>query len=183
MVQHTEAWQVFAANGEPMIGNEITPIASRADSRTIVGAVHVWIWRKADNNSVEVLLQKRAHDKPTWPGYLDISFAGHVDAGESLFEAIKREGDEEIGAHIDTDRLDFFFAYRNFNNGLKWVYLYEEQEPRDYAFTDGEVESLEWIGLDDLRQAVQDVDANNLVPHPDEYYSFFLRALDQVAMS
>jgi hypothetical protein len=63
------------------------------------------------------------------------------------------------------------------------VYLYEEQEPRDYAFTDGEVESLEWIGLDDLRQAVQDVDANNLVPHPDEYYSFLLRALDQVAMS
>ncbi|EPS64241.1 hypothetical protein M569_10540 [Genlisea aurea] len=43
-------------------------------------AVHVWIFSETTK---ELLLQKRADCKDSWPGFWDISSAGHISAGES----------------------------------------------------------------------------------------------------
>jgi isopentenyl-diphosphate delta-isomerase len=179
MAQHREAWQVFAPNGEPIAGQSILPAESRKTSKVIVGAAHIWIWRRS-KGEVEVLLQLRAKDKPTWPDYLDISAAGHIDAGESPIEAAKRECLEEIGLEIDGNRLDYIFGYRNFDNGIKWVYLYEQSEEAEFIFNDGEVESLDWIPLSRLENNAQDPEAHNLVPHPREYYALLIKALQRV---
>jgi isopentenyldiphosphate isomerase len=48
-------------------------------------AVHVWIYSESTG---ELLLQRRADCKDSWPGQWDISSAGHISAGDSsLFSA------------------------------------------------------------------------------------------------
>ncbi len=176
--QHTEAWQVFDAMAQPVQGEAIAPVESRKTSEVIVGAVHVWIWRQRQSDgAIEILLQHRAADKPTWPDHLDISVAGHVDAGEQLVDAIIREGDEEIGATFDTDSLEFIFSYRNFDNGIKWVYLYQEPSPVKYVFNDGEVQALQWVDLATFKNMTLAPEEHQLVPHPQEYFAFLLKAL------
>ena len=48
---------------------------------------HVWII----NDKNELLLQKRSASKKTHPNCWDISGAGHIKAGESVIDAVKRE--------------------------------------------------------------------------------------------
>jgi isopentenyldiphosphate isomerase len=175
--QHTEAWQVFDTNGSPVEGTSILPVESRKSKDVIVGAVHVWIWRKTSEGTIEILLQHRAVDKPTWPDYLDISVAGHIDAGESLTDAILREADEEVGAKLDVAALEFIFSYRNFENGIKWVYLLEETVPTSYTFNDGEVQALQWVTLEDFDKMTHAPELYKLVPHPEEYYALLTKAL------
>jgi isopentenyldiphosphate isomerase len=43
-------------------------------------AVHVWIYSESTQ---ELLLQRRADCKDSWPGQWDISSAGHISAGDS----------------------------------------------------------------------------------------------------
>ncbi len=47
-----------------------------------------------------MLIQQRAADKDTWPGYYDASVGGHLSAGESYQDAY-REVEEELGVRID----------------------------------------------------------------------------------
>ncbi|XP_052478130.1 nudix hydrolase 3 isoform X6 [Gossypium raimondii] len=55
-------------------------------------AVHVWIFAESTQ---ELLLQKRADCKDSWPGLWDISSAGHISAGDSsLITAQYRENNE-----------------------------------------------------------------------------------------
>lgn len=43
-------------------------------------AVHVWIFAESTQ---ELLVQRRADNKDSWPGLWDISSAGHISAGDS----------------------------------------------------------------------------------------------------
>src|SRR5258706_228516 len=56
-------------------------------------AAHVWIV----TNDGRVLLQKRAAAKENWPGWWDVSAAGHCSAGESAVETAVRETEEGLG--------------------------------------------------------------------------------------
>ena len=176
MIEHQEAWQVFSERGEPLVGKSILPTESRKTSDVIVGAVHIWIWRRT-NDGIKILLQKRAVNKPTWPDYLDISVAGHIDAGESQTDAIIRESQEEVGFTPDIENLEYIFSYRNFENGLKWIYLYELTEDTEFIFNDGEVQSLDWVSLGDFIEKSTYPEKHNLVPHSQEYYGFVVKAL------
>lgn len=180
MVEHQEAWQVFDNKGLAVAGSQIAPRAARADSSAIVGAVHVWVWKKTPSG-IEVLLQHRAKDKPTWPDYLDISVAGHVDFAETLPETICREANEEIGASVSVDQLEYIFSYRNFDNGIKWVYLLEQIKDETYTFNDGEVQALKWVKLPEFEAMIKSPDENDLVPHPPEYFSLLLKAIQHFA--
>ena len=63
-------------------------------------SVHVWIIR-----GNEILLQRRAPQKDSYPNMLDISAAGHLDAGEDAITGAMRELKEELG--IDAEPSDF----------------------------------------------------------------------------
>lgn len=98
----TELWQLYDEQGRPVIGKGSTKddVFGKA---LLHGASHVWIWRHK-GNKIQILLQKRAADKRTWPNYYDISAAGHIDLGEDPITAAVRETKEEIGHDVpDTD--------------------------------------------------------------------------------
>jgi len=58
-------------------------------------SLHVWVILTSTSPS-SVLLQRRSFSKDTHPGKVDVSVAGHLRAGETVFDAL-READEEIG--------------------------------------------------------------------------------------
>ncbi len=71
-------------------------------------AVHTWIFCPATG---EVVLQRRADCKDSWPGRWDISSAGHISAGgESLPSAI-REVEEELGLRFAPERFRYLFTH------------------------------------------------------------------------
>jgi hypothetical protein len=80
MTDSAELWQTYGSNGEP-IGRALTKPEAR--SGILHGVAHVWIWR-VGSAGPGVLSQARAKDEATWPDYLDISAAGHIDFGEDI---------------------------------------------------------------------------------------------------
>ena len=63
------------------------------------GSVHIWVIRRRLEGS-EVLLQKRAHDKDSYPDCYDAASTGHIDAGEDSLAAAVREVGEELGLKV-----------------------------------------------------------------------------------
>ena len=51
-----------------------------------------------------VVLQRRAFTKAAFPGLLDLSATGHLEAGESPLDGL-REFEEELGASLDAELL------------------------------------------------------------------------------
>ena len=66
-------------------------------------AIHVWIHGR-DESGDFLLLQRRGHEKDSWPGMLDATAAGHLSAGETPEDAF-REIEEELGITPNLDQL------------------------------------------------------------------------------
>ena len=72
---------------------------------------HVWIARNV-MGKWQVLLQKRAMTKDSFPGRYDTSSAGHIQAGDEPLESAIRELEEELGIIATTDQLEFAGTFR-----------------------------------------------------------------------
>lgn len=141
--------------------------------------VCVWII----NSRREILLQTR-NSHVMFPDMLDISFSGHIRAGETPLEAVKREGLEELGIHIETDKLKYLFSCREyggidgyFENEIDDVFLYRADIPIDaYSFCDNEVKEVRYIPLDEFKRMVESA-SPILLPY-ETHYHFLLTALN-----
>lgn len=65
------------------------------------------------NNQNQIFLQKRSARKDLYPGRWDTAVGGHVDSGESVESALRRESREELGILIDNFRPIFRYIMRN----------------------------------------------------------------------
>ena len=65
-------------------------------------------------NDNKILLQKRKGSK-LWPGYYALP-AGHIDEGETQYDALGREAKEELGIEINTNDIinNYVVLRRNF---------------------------------------------------------------------
>ena len=68
--------------------------------------VHIWIAREV-MGKWQVLLQKRALTKDSFPGRYDTSSAGHIQAGDEPLESAMRELKEELGIAAKPEQLHF----------------------------------------------------------------------------
>jgi isopentenyldiphosphate isomerase len=110
-----------------------------------------------------VLLQRRSPGKENWPGFWDISAAGHVAAGETALDAIVREAREELGLDLGHGELTHLASHRQ-----QWVL-------NDGTYHDNEIAELfvavRDVELPELRlDAVEVMDA--LFVSPDVLESF-----------
>lgn len=64
---------------------------------------HCWI-SGSDERGPYLLVQRRAAMKDTWPGFLDVTAAGHLASGEKPLDGL-RELEEELGLRVDATRL------------------------------------------------------------------------------
>jgi len=67
-------------------------------------AFHCWLVERNDAGEPLILLQRRALDKDTNPGFWDVSVGGHYSAGEGI-EGGLREIREELGLYVAANDL------------------------------------------------------------------------------
>lgn len=177
-----ELWQLYDKDGNPIPGEGLAK--DEVFRKGILhGAAHVWIWRNTMSGK-EVLLQKRAANKRTYPNMLDISAAGHIDLGETPEIAAIRETQEEIGLDIDASDLEvvgrFYINNRvndeSIENEFRWVYLFEITTDTVFTLEEQEVASTQWIPLEKFKRTVLP-NNGDYVPQGDEYFQALLAAL------
>jgi isopentenyldiphosphate isomerase len=117
---------------------------------------HCWICG-SDNEGSYLLLQRRAATKDTWPGYLDITAAGHLSAGEETLDGL-REVEEELGLRVNPERL-FPLGTRKIEQQIQAgcdrefhdvFLLTDDTPPESLRLQKEEVEAVYRLDLDDV---------------------------------
>ena len=130
---------------------------------------HVWIVRpgKMKKDSFDVLLQKRAADKDSFPGCYDISSAGHIPAGCDYLPSALRELEEELGIIAAENDLKFIgfhdtsiqteFYQKPFrNHEYSAIYLLNRDIPiSSLTLQEQEVESAVWMDYGDCMEKMK----------------------------
>ncbi|KAL2489821.1 Nudix hydrolase 3 [Forsythia ovata] len=123
-------------------------------------AVHVWIFAESTQ---ELLLQRRAECKDSYPGLWDISSAGHISAGDSSLVTARRELDEELGIILPKDAFEPLFVFlqecvindgKFINNEYNDVYLVTTLDPiplEAFTLQESEVSAVKYISLEEYR--------------------------------
>ena len=65
--------------------------------------IHVWVF----NINNDILFQKRADGKDTYPGLWDVAAGGHVEIGDDYETTAIKELEEETGLKVD--KKDYYF--------------------------------------------------------------------------
>jgi isopentenyldiphosphate isomerase len=109
--------------------------------------VHVLVF----NDAGELLLQKRSMSKDVAPGKWDTSVGGHVNSGETLEEAVKREMEEELG--IMKCRLKFLYTYIHSNDyESELVYTYSCTYDGKIKFQEDEIDEVRPWSLIEIQE-------------------------------
>ena len=138
---------------------------------------HIWIVRR-ENEHFQVLMQKRAMSKDSFPGKYDTSSAGHIQAGDEPLASGLRELAEELGLHAKPEDLAFAGCiHGNFaeefhgkifrDNEIAFVYVY--QQPVDIetlVLQKEEVESVRWFDLEETYQNCRNRNTQFCAPVP-----------------
>lgn len=121
-------------------------------------AFHCWIVKRASDGRHRVLLQLRSRNKDTHPSLLDISAAGHLQAGETAKDGI-REIEEELGLKVDFDKLTKLFTVNHVGEHTNYInrefnptYLLEsDKNLSELNMNPEEVDGILEATVDDLK--------------------------------
>lgn len=148
----------------------------------IKGLIHKGVCVWIINSNDEILLQTR-NSQVMFPNMMDISFSGHIKAGETSLEAAIREGKEELGIDLEIDKLQYLFSCREYGevngyieNEIEDVFLYRKDILlEEYSFYDNEVKEVSYISLEKFKIMVE-THSTMLMPYK-THYIFLLTAL------
>jgi isopentenyl-diphosphate delta-isomerase type 1 len=141
--------------------------------------VHIWII----NSKGELLIQRRSPAKENHPNLWDISYAGHISAGETPLRAAMREAKEELNVVVEENDLKYLFTIDSprtvLNDGayidheFQDVYLLKiDRDISNFKLKAEEVAEIKWIPWRELQKIIQDGSAE-FVPHQQEYEKLF----------
>ena len=103
---------------------EIIKVVPRSEIHGDPSLLHKVVHVLVFNSKNELFLQKRSMSKDVAPGKWDTSVGGHVNAGETLEEAVMREMEEELG--INEGVPEYLYSYIHSNSfETELVYTYK----------------------------------------------------------
>ena len=133
---------------------------------------HVWLVRE-HNNKLEILLQKRSHNKDSHPDCFDISSAGHIPAGIDFIPSAIRELKEELGIDVEPEELIYlglksFYHEGNYHNKIfkdnqvtRVYMIWKDLDVSEFTLQEEEVSEVRWYDFDECYKCVE----NNLFKH------------------
>lgn len=126
------------------------------------------------NDKKEIIIQKRSADKDLYPNVWDVSFAGHVGAGENTKTSAIRECQEELGITLEPNEIEYIFTNPE---KLQWGNVKSNEfvdvfvcrkNFHDIIKQDEEVDDVKAVPLKDFIEMIENR-APNLFPHYQEY--------------
>lgn len=90
-----------------------------------------------------ILLQKRPESKLIQPGKWDTAVGGHISAGETLQEALKKEAYEEIGLKDFSAKLHKIYKWES-DVEAELVYLFTTFDAKNFKVHSDEVEEVKF---------------------------------------
>ncbi len=90
---------------------EVTGSARRSEAHGNPKLMHPVVHCIVVNARGDILLQLRSATKDVQPGRWDTSVGGHVDVGESVDAAVRREMQEELGLDAQDNPPRFLYRY------------------------------------------------------------------------
>jgi len=137
------------------------------------------------NSKKEVLIQKRAFSKDSYPGLWDISVAGHLSTEDTPEQAAIREIEEEIGLKLKSNQLHFFKRIQKskipkkgfIDNEFNYLFGVKlDVDIENLNLQKEEVEAIKWISIPTFEEQLK---KNKIifVPHGNEYYKYIINEL------
>ena len=135
---------------------------------------HVWLVREK-YGAVQILLQKRALNKDSFPGCYDISSAGHIPAGVDFKESALRELKEELGIDAAADDLihcgdriivwdDNFHGKPYHDRQYTKVFLmWNDMDEGGFSLQAEEVDSVLWMDFEECWNGVENDTFNHCI--------------------
>ena len=116
------------------------------------------------NDKEQVLLHKRSANKRFNPNKWALC-AGHVDAHESLENAILREIKEEVGLDISIDDLHQLgereFTIRDSNSHITYFYYIRSNlNEKDFIIQKEELSEVKWFDIDEVIDMIKKNDSS-----------------------
>lgn len=126
------------------------------------GVIHLWVF-EMQKGIPGLWLQRRALDRPLYPGRYDLAATGHIDAGETPLDAVMREAREECGLELTASELmmlprTFHQTYPRPDGGLddEIAYIFVCSQKEQISFLPGaEVMEMRWVSCEAFAQAVE----------------------------
>lgn len=180
----TEYFDVYNESGEPT--GEIVSRSEAHEKGILHAAVHIYVYRKT-SRGMDILLQKRADDKDSFPSCWDTSCAGHVSAGDTFSYTVKKELSEELGIDVKDGEVRRLFtkivSKKNVFHGKLFldrevynVYCLERDIPSEnIAFQKEEISAVKWMDSEELLKHLEAKDKNYCIMI--DTYREFLAAL------
>ena len=118
---------------------------------------HCWLWR-VENGKAHLLFQRRHSQKKDYAGLLDITAAGHLEAGERPLDGV-RELREELGIDLDPSQLTYTGVISDsikgdniIDNEFGHVFFHEYQGSlTDFRLQEDEVTSIVTVEVGHFR--------------------------------
>jgi isopentenyl-diphosphate Delta-isomerase len=140
------------------------------------------------NPAGDVLCNLRHPDKDMFASLWDISFGGHVSAGEDYQQGAWRELEEELGISVAKDELQYLYSMSvdgyDVSNNLTdrehtEVFIWQtDKSLNDFHFQEEEITAIQFVSVHELQAWLQKPnDSFPLVPLP-KMYGYALEQLE-----
>lgn len=147
MSDHEELLEVVNHKGE--VVNILPRFEIHGNPFLIHRVVHILVFNKEG----ALLLQKRSLNKDVAPGKWDTSVGGHVNIGEDILEAVRREMKEELG--ITMCKPEFLYTYIHSNSyETELVYTYSCTYEGKITFNRHEIDKVQFWSIKEINKAM-----------------------------
>lgn len=132
---------------------EVVGKATRASCHNGSMWLHPVVHLHVFNSRGQLYLQKRPMSKDIQPGMWDTSVGGHVDWGETIEQALRREAREEIGLLDFEPRKLFQYVFRS-DRETELVHTYCIHHDEPLFPNPKELEEARFWNVEDIRTAL-----------------------------
>lgn len=147
-------------------------------------AVHVWII----NDKNEVLLQRRSKTKDSNPNKISIFNGGHLSAGDTSIDGVKRELKEELNLEVNEENLKFIKTIKRSakytptykNNEFNDLYILKIKEKiSDMTYQKEEISETFFVSYNKLKEMVKNKEPDLLIDTFEEEIEILFFYLDK----
>lgn len=139
------------------IDGSISGLKARKGEELSTGQYYLGVHASIYNSDGKFLLQQRSRNKEFLPLGWDIHM-GHVVAGESSEQAIRREILEEIGIDVDNVNCIDRVIWEIHNHMIDIYTIHQDIHLEDIILQESEVEAVKYVSKDEMLDLIDKMD-------------------------